>query len=279
MDNDEKEWRKPPAWKVDDVREDVRDEARSKLRRDTHDRINVGIRSRGCRNRGWSGLIPGAIILAVGIIFLLDSLGYVRARHFLQFWPMILIFVGISKIARRDSRIWGALVLLFGIFLQLSELGIGHFSWGQFWPLLLIAGGAMAMWSAIQARRLMPTASSDTTDPRDTLDESAIFGGIEKRLNSREFRGGRLQAIFGGIELDLRDADMVENEAVIHANAIFGGIEMRVPETWFVATRGQGVFGGFSDSTRFSPPADPEKPKKTLIVLGTSLFGGVEIRN
>jgi len=275
MDNDEKQWRKPPAWKVDDVREEIRD----KVRREVNDHIKVGIRSRGCRNRGWGGLIPGAIILAVGIIFLLDSLGYVRARHFLQFWPMILIFVGIAKIARRDSRIWGALVLLFGIFLQLSELGIGHFSWGQFWPLLLIAGGAMAMWSAIQARRLMPTASSDTTDPRDTLDESAIFGGIEKRLNSREFRGGRLQAIFGGIELDLRDADMLGNEAVIHANAIFGGIEMRVPETWFVATRGQGVFGGFSDSTRFLPPADPEKPKKTLIVLGTSLFGGVEIRN
>jgi predicted membrane protein len=275
MDNDEKEWRKPPAWKVDDVREEVRD----KVRRDVNDRINMGIRSRGCRNRGWGSLIPGAIILAVGIIFLLDSLGYVRARHFLQFWPMILIFVGIAKIARRDSRIWGALVLLFGIFLQLSELGIGHFSWGQFWPLLLIAGGAMAMWSAIQARRLTPTASSDASDPRDTLDESAIFGGIEKRLNSREFRGGRLQAIFGGIELDLRDADMLGNEAVIHANAIFGGIEMRVPESWFVATRGQGVFGGFSDSTRFSPPADPEKSKKTLIVLGTSLFGGVEIRN
>jgi predicted membrane protein len=274
MDNDEKEWRKPPAWKVDDVRE-----IRDKVRRDVNDRINVGIRSRACRSHGWGGLIPGAIILAVGIIFLLDSLGYVRARHFLQFWPMILIFVGGAKIARRDSRIWGALVLLFGIFLQLSELGIGHFSWGQFWPLLLIAGGAMAMWSAIQARRLMPTASSDTIDPRDTLEESAIFGGIEKRLNSREFRGGRLQAIFGGIELDLRDADMLGNEAVIHANAIFGGIEMRVPETWYVATRGQGVFGGFSDSTRFSAPADPEKPKKTLIVLGTSLFGGVEIRN
>jgi predicted membrane protein len=274
MDNDEKEWRKPPAWKVDDVRE-----IRDKVRRDVNDHINVGIRSRACRSHGWGGLIPGAIILAVGIIFLLDSLGYVRARHFLQFWPMILIFVGGAKIARRDSRIWGALVLLFGIFLQLSELGIGHFSWGQFWPLLLIAGGAMAMWSAIQARRLMPTASSDTIDPRDTLEESAIFGGIEKRLNSREFRGGRLQAIFGGIELDLRDADMLGNEAVIHANAIFGGIEMRVPETWYVATRGQGVFGGFSDSTRFSPPADPEKPKKTLIVLGTSLFGGVEIRN
>jgi len=58
MDNDEKEWRKPPAWKVDDVREEIRD----KVGRDVNDRINVGIRSRGCRNRGWGGLIPGAII-------------------------------------------------------------------------------------------------------------------------------------------------------------------------------------------------------------------------
>ena len=234
------------------------------------------MRRRDC----YGGLAPGAIILAVGIIFLLDSLGYVRARHFLQFWPMILILLGISKIVRHDSRLWGAVLLLFGVFLQLSELGIGHFTWNQFWPLLLIAAGVMAMWSAIQARRAMSrTASEPTSDPRTTLDESTVFGGVEKRFNGREFHGGRLQAIFGGIEIDMRDADMAENEAVIYANAIFGGIELRVPETWYVAARGQGVFGGFSDSTRYQPPSDPDKPKKTLLVLGTSLFGGVEIRN
>ena len=271
MDNDDKNWGRPPAWKT-------QEEVQEKVMRNIHDGIRAGRRGRKCGG-GLGGLVPGGIILAVGIIFLLDSLGYVQARHFLQFWPMILIFVGIAKIVRRDARIWGVIVLLFGVFLQLSELGIGHFTWGQFWPLLLIAGGAMAMWSAIQARRATPPMPEGNLDPRNTLDENAIFGGVEKRLNSREFRGGRLQAIFGGIELDLRDAEIVETEAVIHANAVFGGIELRVPETWYVAARGQGVFGGFSDSTRFSPPPDPDKPKKTLIVLGTALFGGVEIRN
>jgi predicted membrane protein len=271
MDSEDKNWGKPPAWKA-------REEIREKVMHDIHDGIRAGRRGRRCGG-GYGGLIPGAIILAVGLIFLLDGFGYIRARNFLQFWPMILIFVGISKIVRRDARLWGAMVLLFGVFLQLSNLGIGNFTWSQFWPLLLIAGGAMAMWSAIQARRGMPAVAEGDADPRNTLEESAIFGGVEKRLNSREFRGGRLQAIFGGIELDLRDADMIETEAVIHTNAIFGGIELRVPETWFVAARGQGVFGGFSDSTRYSPPSDPEKPKKTLIVLGTALFGGVEIRN
>jgi len=248
----------------DELREEVLEEVRQRMRH---------------RRNSYGGLVPGGIILAVGIIFLFDSLGYVRARHFLQFWPMILIFVGVSKLARRDSRIWGVLLLLFGLFLQLNELGIGHFTWNQFWPLLLIGAGGLAMWSALQARRMISGAPEESGDPRTTLDENTVFGGVQKRLNGREFRGGRLQAIFGGIEIDLRDADLAESEAVIYANAIFGGIELRVPETWFVAARGQGVFGGFSDSTRYAPPVDPDKPKKTLVVLGTALFGGVEIRN
>ena len=66
---------------------------------------------------------------------------------------------------------------------------------------------------------------------------------------------------------------------MLHANALFGGIELRVPETWYVVTRGQGIFGGYTDSTRYVPPSDPDKPKKTLIVMGTAIFGGVEIRN
>lgn len=272
MDNDEKERRRPPGEKI-------KDRIRDSVLRDVQDRIDARMRRRkNCRD-GYGGLIPGAIILAVGTIFLFDSLGYIHARSFFQFWPLILIAVGAAKIARHDSRIWGVALLLFGVFLQLNELGIGHFTWNQFWPMLLIAAGLMAMWGAVQARVFIEKTPGDNSDPRTTLDESTVFGGVQKRLNSREFRGGRLQAIFGGIEVDLRDADLAEEEAVIYANAIFGGIEIRVPETWYVAARGQGVFGGFSDSTRFSSAADPDKPKKTLIVLGTSLFGGVEIRN
>ena len=108
---------------------------------------------------------------------------------------------------------------------------------------------------------------------------SDLFGGVQKRVNVKEFRGGQLQSLFGGIEIDLRDADLAENQAVLHANALFGGIELRVPETWYVAARGQGIFGGYTDSTRYTGPGDPGKATKTLIVMGTAIFGGVEIRN
>ena len=233
------------------------------------------------KNRGpYAGLIPGGIILAIGIVFLLDSLGYVQARHLLDFWPVLLIFAGLAKLLDPCRRAWGVLLMFFGGMLLLNQLGIRHFSWGEFWPLVLIAVGAMAMWSAFQARKLTEgLPRTDQSDPRTTLNESALFGGIQKRLNGKEFRGGQLHAMFGGIEIDMRDADIAGDEAVLYANSIFGGIELRVPETWFVAARGQGVFGGYTDSTRYTGPVDPDKPKKTLIVMGMAVFGGVEIRN
>src|SRR5262244_3626239 len=110
MDNDEKDWRRPPAWKVDnEIRDKMRDMHRE-IHSEIHRRVGGQMRWRPPKNR-CSSLIPGAIILAVGFIFLLDSFGYVRARHFLQFWPVILILIGASKVARPDSRIWGVLLL------------------------------------------------------------------------------------------------------------------------------------------------------------------------
>ena len=77
MDSEDKNWGKPPAWKA-------REEIREKVMHDIHDGIRAGRRGRRCGG-GYGGLIPGAIILAVGLIFLLDGFGYIRARNFLQF--------------------------------------------------------------------------------------------------------------------------------------------------------------------------------------------------
>ena len=251
----------------------------NKFGRDLEEQIKRRVSDKMKNRDRYSGLIPGAIILAIGTIFLLNNLGIVRAGHFFRFWPLFLIFAGLVKLANPSRRAWGVILLFFGVLLQLNQLGIGHFSWSEMWPVALIAAGAMAMWSALQARKMTEGLNANHADPRTTLNESAIFGGVQKRLNGKEFRGGQLQSLFGGIEIDLRDAEIAEDEAVLYTNAIFGGIELRVPETWFVAARGQGVFGGFTDSTRYSGPGDPDKPKKTLIVMGMAVFGGVEIRN
>jgi len=252
-----------------------------KFGRDLEEQIKSRIFNKMNANKPgrYQGLIPGAVILAIGAIFLLDNLGVVNAGRIWMFWPLILIFAGLVKLLDPCRRSWGAMLMALGVFFLLNSLGVAHFSWGAFWPVILIAVGVMAMWSALQARNLTEGLKNESSDPLTMLNESAIFGGVQKRLGGKDFRGGQLQALFGGIEIDMRDADMAGTETVLHANALFGGIEIRVPETWFVATRGQGVFGGYNDSTRYNPPVDPDKPKKTLVVVGMAVFGGVEIRN
>lgn len=254
-------------------------ESGEKFARDLEDRIKSRINSRLLPRDRYHGLIPGAIILSIGLVFLLNNLGLINGNRFWQFWPLLVIFAGTIKLFDPTRRAWGGMIIAIGVLLQLNQLGFGHFSFSEMWPLLLIGAGGFAMWSAMQARKITQDLSSQSPDPLNTLNEQAIFGGVEKRVNSKAFRGGQLQSLFGGIEIDLRDAEMAEDQAVLFANAVFGGIELRVPETWYVATRGQGIFGGYSDSTRYVPSVNPDKPKKTLVVMGTAIFGGVEIRN
>ncbi len=186
-----------------------------KYGRDLGEQIRSRVHDRMTNRDRYSGLIPGAVILAIGVIFLLNNLGYVRAGRFWQFWPLLLIFAGLVKLSVPSRRAWGAILLVFGILLQLNQLGYAHFSWGAMWPMVLIAAGAFAMWSALQARKMIDGFNGNNADPRTTLNESAIFGGVQKRLNAKEFRGGQLQSLFGGIEIDLRDADLAETEAVV----------------------------------------------------------------
>ena len=65
--------------------------------------------------------------------------------------------------------------------------------------------------------------------------------------------GGNVTAIFGGVELDFRGADIEGEEAVIYVEAVFGGIEIVVPERWNVAFEVQSVFAGYSDEDSTTP--------------------------
>jgi DUF4097 and DUF4098 domain-containing protein YvlB len=114
------------------------------------------------------------------------------------------------------------------------------------------------------------------------MNATAVFGGVERRITARDFRFGRVSAVFGGVELDFHGADIEGEEAVMEVNAIFGGVEIRVPDHWNVEARNQTLFGGYSDTTRAAanPSASDTAPgKKLLVITGQVLFGGIEVKN
>ena len=257
-----------------DVDSEVNEKMDSNQRRRSP--IVVGVHLGG---RGRSGLFWGAFLVLGGVALLLDHMGYISVDRLWRFWPLLLVCAGIPNIMRREHRLWGILLITGGVLFQLNELGIAHFRWNDVWPILLIATGLMLMWGAIEARR-RPSAPPAGGDPRTTLSEAAVFGGVERRVTSQDFQGGHISAIFGGVEIDLTEAGMQADEATLEINAIFGGVEIRVPETWQVAFRGTPIFGGIADKTRVGRTTDLTDPRrKVLILTGAVIFGGVEIKN
>lgn len=221
------------------------------------------------------GLIAGVIFVALGTILLLDRFGILYAHDVLRYWPVILIAIGVCNLLKRDcvgSRVGGAILTVVGGVLLLDRLDLWHVRFRDLWPLLLIAVGMLLLWRAIEGRREPPAVSPSR------LHEWTMFGGVERRISSQEFEGGKVAAMFGGVELDLRQAAMKGTRAVVEANALFGGVELRVPADWTVTVQGVGVFGGYSDHTQHPVPA-PGAEIKELLVRGGAVFGGVEIRN
>jgi predicted membrane protein len=221
-------------------------------------------------------LLAGLVIITAGVILLLNQLGIFPHGFVVQFWPALLIVIGLVKVVAggdpRD-RVVGGCLLLAGVILQTNALGITNISWNQAWPMLIIVIGVMLVLNAMIRHEGPPS----WTTPED-MNSFFVFGGGERKVNTKEFRGARLFAIFGGYEVDLTQSDMAGNEAFIEASAVFGGGEIRVPNAWKVVVQGTGILGGYSDDTHHFQP-DSSAPLKTLYVRGFAVFGGVEVRN
>lgn len=120
------------------------------------------------------------------------------------------------------------------------------------------------------------------------LNQVNIFWGGRRRYVTKNFLGGEIVSIFGGFEIDLREADFQGPETYIEIVTIFGGGEIRVPANWEVVLENVGIFGGARDCTRHPEPqaqgaagqGSPTGPApKKLIIKGVSIFGGLNVKN
>jgi|GEM_PF-47736 len=112
----------------------------------------------------------------------------------------------------------------------------------------------------------------------DHVNEVAVFGGVTRQFFSKDFKGGRVTAVFGGTELSFVNAD-IKGTVYMEVNNIFGGTKLVVPSSWTVKHNISAIFGGIEDKRQVIPGAGGTDPDKVLILHGTCLFGGLEIRN
>jgi hypothetical protein len=218
-------------------------------------------------------LILGFGIATIGILFTLDNVGVVDASFWLRGWPILLLLYGGGMLLTAGSTAelaGGGIWMLVGGGLLLDNFDLIPISVWDLWPLVLVGVGV-----SLVVRGLRPRTAV-AGDEASYIHAFAFMSGVTRKSTTLTFDGGSLTAIMGGVEVDLRNARMVRQQAVIDCFAFWGGIEIKVPPGWAVSTRVLPVMGGFEDKT--TPPA-PEDTTGELVVTGWVVMGGIVVSN
>jgi len=223
--------------------------------------------------RNSSRFVLGVILITLGILFLVEQTGFF-GRFSISiwnlvwtFWPLILIFLGSRLLIERNTN-GGLILLILGVVFLSTNL----FQWNFFavlWPVVIITIGL----SILLRREGGSFNTSTTTTGAGKLNENVVFWGVDKIINSKEFKGGELNVAFGGIKVDLRDAKIAKEGAKLHVNCAFGGVEILVPQDCRVITNGTGILGGWESKVEERKVDEP-----VLEITGGVAFGGVEIK-
>lgn len=220
--------------------------------------------------------LTGLIIVVIGVLLLLGTTGTFDVSRLWRYVPSVFVLLGVWAIVRSGFRNLAgpAILIIVAGTVQLLALDfITGRTIATWWPLLIVLFGLSIVAGRWRRRSRVPTTAADD------FDLIGVFGGSERRITSQSFSGGTATAIFGGVEVDLRDSAIGERPAVVTAVALFGGVELKVPEEWEVAVDALPLFGAVEDE-RMRRPVDADRPEgPDLVLTGFVAFGGISIND
>jgi len=242
---------------------------------------------------GRGNISTGIFLLIIGGVALLKAMLFPLPAWVFT-WQMLLIALGFFLGIRHNFRggAWFILMLVGVVFLVnefFPELMLRQY----LWPAALIVLGLFFIikprhrrWKNYIDNKIegnndkieteMNPMHDESTSSEDFIDSTSIFGGIKKNIISKNFKGGDITNIMGGSEIDFTQAD-INGTATIDLTQVFGGTKLIVPSNWQVKTQMAAIFGGVEDKRSAQNVA--LDPNKILILDGTSIFGGIEIRS
>ncbi len=227
-----------------------------------------------------SNFIFGLFFIIIGIIICLQYLGIVlNINYTMVVWGLIcLAGLGIVINDQKFSII-PSLMIIVGLWNTLKEADIINYSIFHFiWPISLITIGICLIFNNKVFSRRNKTKIKNQVDNSNNsnLIFNGIFSGIEQRLSTNPFTGLNATALFGGVDLDLRDIVIVDKEVIIDASAFFGGISLIMPDNKYnvVVDDSFAMFGGVENKYK----GIFDENKNTIYVNCRAMFGGIEMK-
>jgi hypothetical protein len=253
------------------------------------------------RNSESGRIIAGIILVGVGGVLLLRELGFFFPRWLFS-WPMILVLIGIYTGVKNNFRNNSWIIMLaIGTFFLVNKMIPSLQLQPYFWPILVISAGLLFILRPRSYNALEPdkeeeylrwqdpateTGTGTATDTpttftgipgnRDYLRISSVFSGVNRTVLSKNFKGAHITSVFGGSEVNLSQAD-ITGPVIIKTEVVFGGVKLIIPPHWAVQNEIDGIFHGVDDKRRFAVMPDIN-PTKVIILKGSVIFGGVEIK-
>jgi predicted membrane protein len=229
-----------------------------------------------------NNLIIGLLLIMAGIVVLLSKFALLPPliSQVIFSWPMLLIVIGIISWTKKQ-RSTGNLLILIGIVFLIPRTGlIPGWSMDKYWPIFLIVLGIFLILRHYKkSQEEYPHAYTHFRQQGsiegEYFQEAAFFGGSEKSIISKNLKGGRVQCMFGGVELNMTNAEFDGQQAMLDIYVAFGGIEIIVPPTWIVKSDITPILGGFSDKRYIKPSENAP----ILFIKGTVIFGGCEVKS
>lgn len=220
-----------------------------------------------------SNILWGIAFIIVGVVIALNALEITNINLFFSGWWTLFIivpcFIGLFKEESKTGNIIG-LIIGSMLFLACQKMISFNLVWKLFIPIILIIVGISFIFKDFlnkeikeQVNKLSKTIEGEYV---------AIFGGQKIDLSNETFKGTEVNAIFGGIDINLREAKILE-DVVINATAIFGGVTIKVPKNVKVKVSSTPIFGGVSNERK-----NPKTSEITIFIKSLCLFGGVDIK-
>lgn len=229
------------------------------------------------KNKVDKRVVLGSILIGLGGIFFLNSLDIFdfNFARIIFSWPFFFIVIGMYLILNTSRKMLGGIIAGLGFVFILPRI----FPTIDYDGSVVAAIFLIAIGSYIILNQKKKTEEVDELGQitKDVIDDVAIFGGGTKIVNSDNFRGGNITAVFGGSEIILKGCKLAEGTHSIDILAIFGGTTIVVPNDWNVVMNVTSIFGGFSNKSVKDPNSFVDL-SKTLIIKGLVVFGGGELK-
>ncbi len=253
-------------------------------------------------------VMGGLLLITIGSLFLAKEMG-VDIPEWIFTWKMLLIGIGVVLAIKHKflHPAWIILVGIGGSFLLndlYPEMHIRPF----LWPVLIIAIGlaiifkprrksmqqAHLYWKKWQKdhpahrgwhdrhqwrTQLENAGEAHTNSPEEEyIDSVSFLGGTKKNIISKTFKGGDIVNVFGGSHLNLSRAD-IHGTVTLSVTQVFGGTKLIVPANWEIKLSETVTICGAIEDKRPPQPQVSGDEQKVLILAGTTVFGGIEIKS